>query len=100
MFWKETFLAARRAEWLAQVTKVQYCINGTWQDAEIVDKTISGDTLHIKARLDGIEATVKITAIRIIDSNGEVAGEQSENFSITAFQGLISLWDFSIYETA
>lgn len=100
MFWTETFLSERRAEWLAQIDKVQYCINDEWRDGEIEDKSISENKLNIRARLNEMDGKIKITAIRILDSNGNVAGEQSENFEITALQGMLSLWEFSIYETA
>lgn len=100
MFWKDSFLDARRSEWLAQVAKIQYFCNGKWYDAEIAEKSIKGDVLYIRARFENIDSATKITSIRVLDRNGDVAGEKSENLEITTSQGLLSLWEFSIYETA
>ena len=100
MFWSEDFLDARRAEWLAQIDKAQYLIDGEWRDAEITEKCISDGKLKITATLGDIGSFIKITAIRILDISGSIAGEQRESIEITALQGLLSLWEFSIYETA
>jgi hypothetical protein len=36
--------------------------------------------------------------VRIVDTSGDVAGQLTENITKTATQGVITLWEFPIYE--
>lgn len=97
MFWNESFMNKMRSEWLRRINKVQYYADGNWYDAVITDKSISGNTLKITSVTnDNLE--INITAVRIIDSSGDVAGQLTENITKTATQGVITLWEFPIYE--
>lgn len=96
-FWKETFLDKIRNNWLRRIAKIQYYAGGVWYDALITDKTIEGNTLKVVCQTQD-SATLTITAVRLIDSDGEVAGQASENIVKNSTQGVISLWEFPLYE--
>lgn len=96
-FWTENFMNKMRSEWLRRIVKIQYLAGGTWYDALITEKKISGNTLYITSQTtDSVAAT--ITSVRIIDTGGEVAGQISESIQKTASQGVITLWEFPLYE--
>lgn len=97
MFWKETFFEKMRKEWLRQIAKIQYYSGGNWYDAVITEKSISGNTLRVKSTTNDNEA-MTITAVRIIDLSGDVAGECTANITKSAEQGILTLWEFPIYE--
>lgn len=96
-FWKETFMDKIRNYWLRHVVKIQYYASGTWYDAMITSKEVEGNTLKVVCQTQD-SATLTITAVRIIDSDGEVAGQSSENIVKNSTQGVISLWEFPLYE--
>ena len=97
-FWKETFLNKIRTDWLRRIQKIQYqSNNGTWYDAAITEKKISGNKIQLKCTTtDDMAMTIK--AIRLIDTAGEVAGQLTENITKLATQGVITVWEFPIYE--
>ena len=96
-FWKEAFMDKIRNYWLRHVVKIQDYASGTWYDAMITSKEIEGNTLKVVCQTQD-SATLTITAVRIIDSDGEVAGQSSENIVKNSTQGVISLWEFPLYE--
>lgn len=96
-FWKDEFMNKMRQEWLRRIYKIQYCADGTWYDAVITSKAIAGNTLKITSTTNDSNAMM-ITAVRIIDTSGDVAGELTENLTKTATQGIITLWEFPLYE--
>ena len=98
MFWKEVFLAKRRAEWLKHIAKIQYLTNGVWKDAIIVDKSVDGNVIKFTTTMSDDGTAAKITAVRILDKDGDVAGEMSENIEKKATQGVLTLWEFPLYE--
>ena len=96
-FWTIAFLAKRREEWLRIIDKSQYSTGGSWRDALITSKTIDGDTLKIVTQTtDNLALT--ITSVRLLDTDGEVAGQMSESITKLATQGVITLWEFPLYE--
>ncbi|MEG1894652.1 MAG: hypothetical protein RR162_00330 [Oscillospiraceae bacterium] len=99
MFWKESFLSKIRAEWLRRLVKFQYKAGGIWYDATITEKSIVGNSLKIMT-VTTDTAALTITSIRVIDTGGEVAGEIAENITKTATQGVLTLWEFPLYEIA
>jgi len=96
-FWKESFMNKMRAEWLRRIHKFQYYAGGQWYDAVITEKKIVGDTLMVTTSTTD-SAALTITQIRLIDTAGEVAGEISESITKLATQGVITLWEFPLYE--
>lgn len=96
-FWKESFMNKMRAEWLRRIYKFQYYAGGKWYDAVITDKKINGNTLYVTTSTTD-SAALTITKIRLIDTAGEVAGEISESITKLATQGVITVWEFPLYE--
>ena len=98
-FLTETFLNKMREDWLRRIVKIQYYAGGTWYDAQITSKTIEGDTLKILSQTTDSRA-LTVTSVRLIDMGGDVAGQISENITKLATQGVITLWEFPLYEIA
>lgn len=96
-FWTEKFMGKMRTEWLRRLEKIQYYAGGKWYDAVITDKAIEGDTLKIWSQTMDSES-LTITGLRILDTSGDVAGQISENLVKTSTQGVITLWEFPLYE--
>lgn len=96
-FWTDDFLDKRRKEWLKSIVKIQYYAGGTWYDAQITSKTIDGDTLKILSQTTDSK-TLTITSVRLIDTGGDVAGQITESITKLASQGVITLWEFPLYE--
>lgn len=96
-FWTEDFLTKRRAEWLRRIDKIQYYAGGQWYDALITSKSIEGNALKILTQtVDSLALT--ITRVRVLDTDGAVAGQMNENITKLATQGVITLWEFPLYE--
>jgi hypothetical protein len=96
-FWTDIFMNKVREDWLKKIVKIQYCAGGTWYDAQITSKTIEGNTLKILSQTTDSKA-LTITSVRLIDVGGDVAGQISENITKQATQGVITLWEFPLYE--
>lgn len=96
-FWQESFLAEMRVEWLRRIAKIQYYAGGVWYDAVITDKTVDGDTLKITSTTTD-SASLTITSVRLISTSGAVAGQLSESITKLSTQGVITLWEFPLYE--
>ncbi len=96
-FWKESFMNKMRAEWLRRICKFQYYAGGKWYDAVITEKKIKGNTMYVTTSTTD-SAALTITKIRLIDTAGEVAGEISESITKLSTQGVITLWEFPLYE--
>ena len=96
-FWTDTFMKKVRQDWLKRIVKIQYYAGGVWYDAQITSKTIDGDTLKILSQTTDSKA-LTITSVRLIDTGGDVAGQLTENITKLATQGVITLWDFPLYE--
>lgn len=96
-FWSQTFMAKMRAEWLRRIVKAQYKAGVTWYDAVITEKKIEGDTLFVTiVTQDSLSLT--ITGLRLIDTGGEVAGEQSDSITKKDTQGVLLQFSFPLYE--
>lgn len=98
MLWNESFLAKIREIWLNKIVKFQYLTNGTWKDAIITDKRVNGTSLRITTVSENEETASSITRVRILDKNGDIAGELSENIKKKATQGVFTVWEFALYE--
>jgi len=87
-FWQDSFLSKRRQEWMRDISAVQYQAGGVWYDGQITDMSLSGDTLNINwVTTDNIALT--ITAIRILDRDGNVAGYATDSIAKSATQGML-----------
>lgn len=96
-FWTQPFMDRMRNEWLRRLVKFQYKANNVWYDTVITDKRIVGNTLRITT-VTTDSAALTITSVRVIDISGEVVGERSENIVKSATQGVLTLWEFPLYE--
>jgi len=96
-FWQSTFLNKVRQDWLRRLVKIQYYAGSTWYDAQITSKAIDGNTLKIVSQTTD-SAALTITKVRLIDNDGDVAGQITENITKLATQGVITLWEFPLYE--
>ena len=96
-FWTDPFMKKVRQDWLKRIVKIQYYAGGVWYDAQITSKTIDGDTLKILSQTTDSKA-LTITSVRLIDTGGDVAGQLTENITKLATQGVITLWEFPLYE--
>ena len=46
-FWSTDFMNDRRKQWLNALVKFQYLVNGTWYDATINTKRVTGNKVEI-----------------------------------------------------
>lgn len=97
-FWTDNFLNKIRLEWLRRIVKIQYqASSGTWYDAVITEKKVTGNKVQITSTTaDNSAMTIK--AVRLLDTSGDIAGQITENITKLATQGVITLWEFPIYE--
>ncbi len=98
MFWKNEFLAKRRAEWLRSLDRFQYLTNGEWKDAVITEKRVEGNAIKITTVTNDDASAANITGVRVLDRDGIVAGQLTENIEKKATQGVLTLWEFPLYE--
>lgn len=87
-FWTDNFLEKRRQEWKRDISAVQYYAGTTWYNARITEMSLKGDVLQINfVTTDSLALT--ITKIRLLDRDGNVAGEATDNISKSATQGML-----------
>lgn len=96
-FWTSDFMNKMRQHWMRKIVKIQYNDGFTWRDALITNKCINGDTIEITSQTNDNTA-MTIRSVRLVDDDGMVAGETSENITKLSTQGVITLWKFPIYE--
>ena len=96
-FWTNEFLNKMRNEWLRRLVKFQYRAGSTWYDTVITDKRIEGNALKITTATTDA-AALTITSVRVIDISGDVVGTRTENITKSATQGVLTLWEFPLYE--
>lgn len=96
-FWDENFLNKRRKEWLNSISKIQYYDGKSWHDAVMTEKKIEGNTLKILS-VTTDNANLTITRVRLLDTGGNIAGQISESIKKLSTQGVITLWEFPLYE--
>ena len=96
-FWTDKFMNKMRNEWLRRIMRIQYYAGGAWHDAAITEKRIVGNTMRIISVTTDAGSNT-IARVRLIDSAGDVAAEIDENIRKTATQGVITQWDFPLYE--
>ena len=92
-----TFLNRTRKRWMYWLTDFRYYIGGIWYQATITAREISGDTLRITT-MSTDEVAGTVTAIRIYDNNGDLALSATENLTKKATQGVLTVWEFPLYE--
>ena len=96
-FWTETFLVKIREEFARRIAQIQYCAAGVWHDATITEKKVIGNVIRITSAITE-DAAREITAWRLVDTGGVVAGQLSESLTKAASQGVVTEWEFPLYE--
>ena len=98
-FWTTDFLAKRRKQWMEAIHRFQYQVDGTWYDAKINSKQVSGNMVVFVVSLPTIPKTAHtITGLRLWDVTGVVCAEQAVTVKRTASQGVLAKFEFPIYE--
>lgn len=99
MFWKNKFMDERRSQWLRALDKFQYQVKGQWYDAVVNKKGITGNTLEVIVSFPHEPpGSQTITGVRIMDVTGNIAGEEKIEVARTATQGVLTKFEFPIYE--
>ena len=98
-FFNENFLHERRAEWKNSLAKFQYRVDETWYDAVINSSEVKISKVLFSVIVPTIPQTSHtITAIRILDINGNEAAMQELRIERTATQTLLLSFSFPIQE--
>ena len=98
-FFSNDFLADRRKQWMDSIVKFQYQVSGTWYDAVINKREISGTKVMFTVHIPNDFASAhKITKLQIIDTKGTVAGSQEISLERTATQGVLATFELPIQE--
>lgn len=96
MFWSETFLEDLRQYTVNRIAVFQYCVNGQWSDAEILNKTVIDKNILLTVSISSAESFV-ISGVRINDENGITIGQIQENITKKS-DALTVDWVFPLYE--
>lgn len=81
--WNETFLNKIRTYWKGMIDKIQLQTGeSTWTDLTIVEKTIEGNAITVFCHVPDVQFTA--VSIRVIDSDGDVAGATPESIAKTS----------------
>lgn len=98
-FWENDFMSDRRKNWLNALVRFEFKVGGTWHVATIKSKRIVGTTVEVIVSFPRVSTgSQTITAVRIIDVTGKQAGYQAVEIVRVASQGVLSKFEFPIYE--
>lgn len=99
-FFTQTFLNARRTELLNSVHRFQYQLNGsTWRDGTINSKAVNGTDVVVMVNAPSSGAADTITAVRVYDNNGNLAGQQAVSLSRTSLNAALLRFTFPLIES-
>lgn len=100
-FWADDFMTKRRKQWLDALVKFQYYSDGSWKDATVTKKEVTGNKIVIIVSFPRTTTEAEtITGIRIIDVTGQQCGYSAANLQRRAGQGALTKFEFPIYEKA
>lgn len=98
-FYTSQFLQKRRDWWMKNIAKVEILVGSSWYTGTIQKKEIEGDKIVIHAVFEALTASARtITSLRVIDIDGEVAAQKSENITKAAGQGILIKLELPIVE--
>lgn len=98
-FYTEQFLKKRRVWWMKSIAKIEALIGSTWYTGTIQKKELDGNKIVIHAVFTELTAQAcTITSLRVIDIDGEVAAQKSENIKKAAGQGVLIKIELPITE--
>lgn len=93
--WNSTFLDKIRTYWKNKIDKVQIQTGtDTWTDLTIVSKTIVDNKIAVFAKVP--DAEFSTVNIRIVDTDGDVAGATPESISKTSEDTFYMTFRFSL----
>ena len=99
LFYTPNFLEKRRVWWMNNIAKVEVLVGSTWHTGAIQKKALEGDKIVIHAVFADITASAcTITSLRVIDIDGDVAAQKSENIIKAAGQGVLIKIELPITE--
>lgn len=99
-FFTDTFLNNRREELLRSVERFQYQLNGkTWYDGSINSKEIDGTDVVVFVNVPSFGSADTITAVRVYDINGALAGQQTISLQRTSLNTALLRFTFPLIET-
>ena len=98
-FFTESFLNARRQELLQAVDSFKYQLNNTtWYQGTINSKEISGTDVVVFAAVPSSGASDVVTAVRIYDQYGNLAGSQNIHLERTSPNVAVTRFTFPLVE--
>lgn len=98
-FYTEKFMEKRRVWWMKSIAKVEVLVGSTWHSGAIQKKYIDDDKVVIHAVFSDLTALVcTITNLRVIDIDGDVAAQKTENITKAAGQGVLIKIELPINE--
>lgn len=98
-FYTDNFLAKRRRWWMKNIAKIEAFAGSKWYTGAIQKKNVDGDKVVIHAVFSDLTASAfTITSLRVIDIDGEVAAQISENIKTAAGQGVMIKLELPIVE--
>ena len=98
-FYTPDFLKKRRMWWMKTIAKIEVLVDSTWHTGNIQKKTLENEKIVIHAVFADLTAPAcTITSLRVIDIDGEVAAQKSENIKTAAGQGVLIKIELPITE--
>ena len=98
-FFAESFLQERRKALLREVERFQYQLNGrTWYDGQINEKSVIGTDVVVFVNCPNSGAADTITAVRVFDHNGNLAGSQNISLKRTSLDAALLRFTFPLTE--
>ena len=98
-FWSVDFMNDRRKQFLNALVKFQFRVSGAWYDATVNSKRINGNTVEVIVSFPRTASGKQtITGVRVIDVTGKQCGFQEVNIVRAANQGVLTKFEFPIYE--
>ena len=88
-FYTLAYLEKRRKKWLDSLVLFQYLENGIWKTATINSKEVDGTDLVIKASAPSTGSPGNITAVRVYDKDGLLAGSATTDIEHTSTQNTL-----------
>lgn len=99
-FFSDTFLNKRRNELLNSIVKFQYQTNNsTWRNGTINSKELNGTDVIVYVNCPSSGTADTITAVRVYDVEGDLAGQQSISLVRTSLNSALLRFTFPLIET-
>ena len=98
-FYTDLFMNKRRNWWMKSIHKVEVLVGSTWYTGAIQKKAIEGDAVVMHVAFEELTAAAcTITALRVIDIDGDVAAQIYKTITTAAGQGVLIKLDLPLTE--